>query len=120
MPVNATVLRGPFSSPAISSHPVLSWYAKYTTDFRIGKTTTPPTKYYASTATIVHPDNSSISGAQQIGDYYISLYGQFERCSYDLISVTVLSNNQTEEHTLIVEVTTLLHLKGDTLTVPLP
>jgi hypothetical protein len=120
MAITATVLRGPLGPSTISSHPILSWYAKYAIDFNTAKTTTSPRKYYASTATLVHPDNSSISGAQQIWDYYISLYGQFERCNHEVISVTVLSNGQTEKHTIIVEVTTLLTPKGGTGVVSLP
>ncbi|KAJ6076892.1 hypothetical protein N7499_008873 [Penicillium canescens] len=120
MPITATVLRGPLGPSTISSHPILSWYAKYAVDFDTAKVTTSPLNYYASTATLVNPDNSAISGAQQIWDYYIALYGQFERCGHEVISVTVLSNDQTEKHTLIVEVTTLLTPNGGTETVPLP
>ncbi|KAH8695411.1 hypothetical protein BGW36DRAFT_361108 [Talaromyces proteolyticus] len=118
--ITATVLQGPFSHSASSSNPILSWYAKYAADFAHNKGTTPPTNYYASTATLVHTDNSTISGAQQIWDYYISLYGQFEKCSYELISAIVLNDDQSGKHTLLVQVKNLLHLEGDRGTVTVP
>ncbi|KGO52878.1 hypothetical protein PEX1_022740 [Penicillium expansum] len=123
MTVTTTVVKGPLNLgnlPSVfSTNPILSWYAKYAVDFSIAKTTTPPTKYYASTATLVNTDASTISGAKEIWDYYIGIYGQFERCEHDLISITVLSDETTGKHTLIVETTNNLHLKGGKGIVPL-
>ncbi|PYI12607.1 hypothetical protein BO78DRAFT_435073 [Aspergillus sclerotiicarbonarius CBS 121057] len=125
MPSTTTTLHGPFNPPSTimtklktSPHPILTWYHKYVTDFTTSKTTTPATKYYASTATLTNPDNSIISGAQQIWDYYIEMYGRFERCGYEVISVMAVTDTDTDEgkreekHTLIVECTTSLYLKG--------
>lgn len=93
---------------------------KYAVDFSIAKTTTPPTKYYASSATLVNTDRSIIHGAKEIWDYYIDLYGQFERCAHDVISIVVLSDETSGKHTVIIETTNNLHLKGGRGIVPLP
>ncbi|KAJ5970720.1 uncharacterized protein N7479_000638 [Penicillium vulpinum] len=124
MSVTTTVVKGPLNlvnPPSIvTTNPILSWYAKYAVDYSIAKTTTPPTKYYASNATLVNTDRSIISGAAEIWDYYIELYGQFERCAHDLISISVLSDETSGKHTMIVQTTNNLHLKDGKGIVPLP
>ncbi|KAJ5154503.1 uncharacterized protein N7500_009942 [Penicillium coprophilum] len=124
MSVTTTVVKGPLNlanpPSQITTNPILSWYMKYAVDFSIAKTTTPPTRYYASTATLVNTDRSIISGAKDIWDYYITLYGQFERCVHDLISIFVLSDETSGKHTMIVETTNNLHLKDGKGIVPLP
>lgn len=124
MSVTTTVVKGPLNlanPPSVfSTNPVLSWYMKYAVDFSIAKTTTPPTKYYASSATLVNTDRSIIHGAKEIWDYYIDLYGQFERCAHDVISIVILSDETSGKHTVIIETTNNLHLKGGRGIVPLP
>ncbi|KXG46027.1 uncharacterized protein PGRI_048830 [Penicillium griseofulvum] len=124
MNITTTVVRGPLNlanpPPIVSTNPILSWYTKYAVDFSIAKTTTSPTKYYASNATLVNTDQSIIYGAKEIWDYYIDLYGQFERCAHNLISISVLSDETSGKHTVIVETTNKLHLKHGKGVVPLP
>ncbi|KAE8381700.1 hypothetical protein BDV26DRAFT_254887 [Aspergillus bertholletiae] len=124
MTISTTIIRGSPShrdnKALIATSPVLSWYARYVVDFATAKTTTPPTKYYASTATLVNPDQSTISGADAIWDYYIHLYGQFEKCAHEVISMTALSNDETGTHTLLVETINHLHLRDNKGVVPLP
>ncbi|KAJ5372539.1 hypothetical protein N7517_004545 [Penicillium concentricum] len=124
MSVTTTVVKGPLNlanpPPQISANRILSWYTKYAVDYSIAKTTTSPTQYYASNATLVNTDRSIISGAREIWDYYIDLYGQFERCAHDLISISVLSDETAGKHTMIVETTNNLHLKDGKGIVPLP
>ncbi|CAI7670252.1 unnamed protein product [Penicillium discolor] len=124
MSITTTVVKGPLNlgnlPSEFSTNPILSWYAKYAVDFSIAKTTTPPTQYYASNATLVNVDQSSICGAREIWDYYIDIYGQFERCVHDLISIIVLSDEESGKHTVIVETTNNLHLKDGKGIVPVP
>ncbi|KAJ5159588.1 uncharacterized protein N7482_006592 [Penicillium canariense] len=120
MPHTAISFSGPLTPAILSSHPVITWYAKYAAEFVVNKHTTAPTKYYAREAKLVNTDNSTIHGAREIWDYYIALYGQFERCSHEMVSVTLLTDEQTGKHTLHIECITSLHLKGSQEVVPLP
>lgn len=120
MPFTATIFQGPPTPSSLSEHPIFTWYARYAHDFDYAKTTTLPTRYYSSTAEIIHPDGSSTSGGRQIWYYYITLYGQFERISHDIISATALTDDQNGNHTLIIEVLTSLYPKGGKNKVSLP
>lgn len=124
MAKNTVVLKGPLKlghpPRAITANRALSFYAQYAVDFTSAKTTTPPTKYYASTATLVNTDQSTIHGAEAIWEYYIRLYEPFKCCVHDVISMTLLSDEGTDVHTLIVETTNNLHLKNGEEPVLLP
>lgn len=121
---NTVVLKGPLKLAhpprTITTNRVLSFYAQYAVDFTTAKTTTSPTKYYASTAILVNTDQSIIHGAEAIWGYYIHLYEPFKCCVHDVISMTLLSDEGTDVHTLIVETINNLHLKNGKEPVSLP
>lgn len=124
MAQNTVVLKGPLKlgnlPGTITANRVLSFYAQYAVDFNSAKTTTSPTKYYSSTAILVNTDQSTIHGAEAIWEYYIRLYGPFECCAHDIISMTLVSDEGTDVHTLTVETTNNLHLKNGKEPVSLP
>ncbi|RHZ45037.1 uncharacterized protein CDV56_102926 [Aspergillus thermomutatus] len=120
MTIRTTIHRGPLNPSAIISNPILEFYAKYAKDFRFAKSSTPPTAYYSTASKLINTDATIIFGAQAIWDYYIALYGQFERCEYEVISLTVIHDDETGKHTLTGEFLNTLHLKDNKGTVTLP
>lgn len=120
MPFTATVLKEPMGAWTTFPHFIVDWFAKYANAFTNAEVSASPQDYYASSATLVNPDKSTVSGAQQIWDYCISLYRPAEKCTREVISMILLTENQSGRLVLHVEVTTQLHSKKDLCPVQIP
>ncbi|KAE8423101.1 hypothetical protein BDV36DRAFT_290577 [Aspergillus pseudocaelatus] len=104
----------------VAAHPALTWYATYVIDLTTAFTTTSPSKYYCSYATLINADQSTIKGPDTICNHYMHVYGQFEKCVHDHIRTFALSNDEFGTHMLVVEMINNLHLKDGKGVVPLP
>lgn len=51
----------------------------------------------------MNPDKSIIKGPDAICNYYMHLYGQFEKCVHNHIRTFALSNREFGTHMLVVE-----------------
>ena len=113
MPLTTTIIRGPITSPP--DNPIAAFYLSYGRAFSApsSRTTTLPTNFYASTSILKNIDNSTISGAQAIWDYYIELYKSFEKVEHEIVSMTIVSDDESGKSTLFGEfVTGLVRADG--------
>lgn len=112
MPLTTTTIRGPVTSPP--DNPIAAFYLSYGRAFSDPslRNITPPTDFYASTSILKNIDNSTISGAQAIWDYYIELYKPFEKVEHETVSMTIVSDDESGNSTLYTEFVTGL-VKAD-------
>ena len=113
MPLTTTTIRGPVTSPP--DNPIAAFYLSYGRAFSApsSRTTTLPTDFYASTSILKNVDNSTISGAQAIWDYYIELYKPFGKVEHEIVSMMIVSDDESGNSTLFGEfVTGLVRADG--------
>ena len=117
MPLKTTTYSGPLTSQP--ENPVLAFYLTYALAFKKSRSTAIPTDFYASTSVLTNIDNTTITGAQAIWDYYIQLYKPFE-VDHEIVSMTVVTDEDSGDNTLIGEFVTGLARNDRKETVKLP
>jgi hypothetical protein len=120
MPLKTTTFSGPFTSPP--ENPVLAFYFSYGLAFSdpASRNITPPTAYYSSTSVLTNIDNTTTTGAQAIWDYYIDLYKPFKKVEHNVVSMTVVTDDESGNSTLFGEFVTGLARKDGKGAVKLP
>ena len=117
MPLQTTVYNG--QSTAQPENPILSFYRTYALEFKDSRSTAKPSDFYAPNSVLTNIDNTTITGAQAIWDYYIQLYGPFQ-VEHEVVSITVVTDTESGNNTLNGEFLTILARRDGKGTVKIP
>ena len=117
MPTSTIALTAPIDLASLPDHPAINFYKKYGAAFQTNLEGTQPTRFYDSDVinylTTCSPggERDAIHGAQNCWNAFLKLYATFERNSYEILTFTVVSDEERGTHVIHMEAITSLHLK---------
>jgi len=122
MPLTTLALQAPMDLSSPPDHPTLKWYLHYhdVFDADLHALAKNPTRFYSAHCVNYGANGVLVNGAKAIFDDYLYLWGWCDHLTRDMRSVTVVSNEEKDEHVLHLEVVTNCHLKNGKGVVSVP
>ncbi len=109
MVLHTLALESPIPPFDSIGHPVMRWYAKYSVAFRDSFDAIDPQAFYNARCKMHLPDRSITEGTATLWPFFKSIYGPFEKVTREMLTLTLVSNDEKETHNLHIELITTLH-----------